>query len=106
MRQIQMRNPNANIIHINYNLPDYDHLLNYRDLYDYNGGRNSGSVSAKTSFLLAGTKPGPEKIRKCEELGIPVIGEEAFFAMLPADAAAPAPAAAAPSLFDDEPTLF
>ena len=41
-----------------------------------------------------------------EELGIPVIGEEAFFAMLPADAAAPAPAAAAPSLFDDVPTLF
>ena len=76
-----------------------------KELITRNGGRNSGSVSAKTSFLLAGTKPGPEKIRKCEELGIPIIGEDAFFAMLPADAATPAPDAA-PSLFDEEPTLF
>lgn len=35
MRQIQVRNPKANIIHINYNLPEYDHMLNYRDLYDH-----------------------------------------------------------------------
>ena len=52
-------------------------------LVERHGGRNSGSVSGKTSFLLAGSKPGPEKVRKCEDLGIPVIGEEEFFAMIP-----------------------
>ena len=49
-----------------------------------NGGKNSGSVSAKTSFLLAGEKPGPEKLRKCESLGVRIIGEEEFRSMLPA----------------------
>lgn len=43
-----------------------------------NGGRNSSSVSGSTSFLLAGSKPGPEKLRKCESLGIPVKSEEEF----------------------------
>ena len=81
-----------------------------KELIARNGGKNSGSVSGKTSFLLAGTKPGPEKIKKCEELGIPVIGEEEFFAMIPAGtpsspAAVPA-GSEAPSLFDNEPTLF
>ncbi len=47
------------------------------------GGKNSGSVSAKTSFLLAGDSPGPEKIRKCESLGISIISEEEFRQMLP-----------------------
>ena len=73
-----------------------------KELIERHGGRNSGSVSAKTSFLLAGTKPGPEKIRKCGELGIPVIGEEEFFAMIPMSEEPSAHAAP----FDDEPTLF
>ena len=47
------------------------------------GGKNSGSVSAKTSFLLAGDSPGPEKIRKCESLGVSIISEEEFRQMLP-----------------------
>lgn len=51
---------------------------------ELHGGKNSSSISGKTSFLLAGIKPGPEKIKKAEELGIPVIGEEEFAAMLPA----------------------
>ena len=53
-------------------------------LVESNGGKNSSSVSAKTSFLLAGTKPGPEKVRKAEELGIRIVGEEAFRAMVAA----------------------
>ncbi len=53
-------------------------------LIEKNGGKNSSSVSSKTSFLLAGTKPGPEKLKKCEELHIPIIDETAFRAMLPA----------------------
>ena len=62
-----------------------------KELISRHGGKNSGSVSGKTSFLLAGTKPGPEKLKKCEELGIPVLDEAAFMAMLPAgdDAVAP-----------------
>jgi len=75
-----------------------------KQLIELHGGKNSGSVSSKTSFLLAGTKPGPEKIRKCEELGIPVLGEEAFNALLPAvdDPAAPH----LQPQEDNEPTLF
>ena len=52
------------------------------------GGKCSGSVSGSTSFLLAGSKPGPEKLRKCSQLGIPVVSEEEFRAMLPGAAAA------------------
>ena len=54
-----------------------------KDLIVAHGGKAGSSVSAKTAFLLAGTKPGPEKLKKCEKLGIPVISEEEFRAMLP-----------------------
>ena len=57
-------------------------------LIEKHGGKNSGSVSSKPSFLLSGSKPGPAKIRKCEELGVPVVDEASFLAMLPADAPA------------------
>ncbi|MBQ9193070.1 MAG: NAD-dependent DNA ligase LigA [Bacteroidales bacterium] len=52
-------------------------------LIEANGGKNSGSVSGKTAFLLAGSKPGPEKLKKAEALGVPVLDEEAFRKMLP-----------------------
>ena len=42
------------------------------------GGKNSGSVSSKTSYLLAGEKPGPEKLKKAESLGVDVIDENRF----------------------------
>ena len=51
-------------------------------LIEANGGRNSGSISSKTAFLLAGEKPGPEKLRKAESLGVRVIDEAGFRAML------------------------
>jgi len=51
-------------------------------LIEAHGGKNSGSVSGKTSYLLAGTKPGPEKLKKADELGIPVIDEESFMSMI------------------------
>lgn len=51
------------------------------------GGKCSGSISGKTSWLLAGTKAGPEKLRKAESLGIPIISEEEFMAII--DAYAP-----------------
>ena len=46
------------------------------------GGKNSGSISGKTAFLLAGEKAGPEKIKKAESLGIEIIDEKTFRAML------------------------
>ena len=46
------------------------------------GGKNSGSISKKTTYLLAGEKPGPEKIRKAESLGVEMIDESAFLSMI------------------------
>jgi DNA ligase (NAD+) len=47
-----------------------------------NGGKKSGSVSKKTSYLIAGDKMGPEKRKKAEEFGVKIITEDEFLAML------------------------
>ena len=52
-----------------------------KSLIAAHGGRNTGSVSGSTDYLLAGEKPGPEKIRKAEKLGISIISEEDFYAL-------------------------
>jgi DNA ligase (NAD+) len=67
-------------------------------LIEANGGRNSSSVSGKTDYLLAGEKPGPEKIRKATELGISIIDEGTFMTIISQRAV--------PSPEDIEPTLF
>ena len=54
-----------------------------KKLIEANGGKNSSSVSGKTSFLLAGSKPGPEKVKKAGDLGIRIVSEEEFMEMLP-----------------------
>ena len=54
-----------------------------KELIARHGGKCASGVSGKTSFLLAGSKPGPEKIKKCEQLGITILSEEAFRALLP-----------------------
>ena len=46
------------------------------------GGKNVGSVSAKTSYLLAGENMGPEKRKKAEKLGVPIISESDFAVMI------------------------
>ena len=46
------------------------------------GGKNSGSISGRTAFLLAGDKPGPEKIKKAESLGIEIIDEDKFMTLI------------------------
>lgn len=46
------------------------------------GGKNSGSVSGKTAYLLAGEKAGPEKLKKAEALGIEVIDEQKLYEMI------------------------
>lgn len=51
-------------------------------MIELNGGKNPGSVSAKTSFLLAGEGMGPSKRQKAEKLGVKIISESEFEAML------------------------
>ena len=50
----------------------------YKALIERHGGKNVGSVSKKTSFILAGDNMGPEKLKKAETLGIPLVTEEEF----------------------------
>lgn len=53
-----------------------------KELIEKNGGRNVSSISGSTSFVLAGEKMGPEKRKKAEALGIPIISEEDFRTMI------------------------
>jgi DNA ligase (NAD+) len=53
-----------------------------KDLIEFNGGKNSGSISGKTSYLLAGDNMGPEKLKKAQNLGVKIISEDDFLAML------------------------
>lgn len=53
-----------------------------KKLIEANGGKNSSSVSSRTSFVLTGEKPGPEKIKKAEELGIRMVDEQEFMKMI------------------------
>jgi DNA ligase (NAD+) len=49
-----------------------------KELIELNGGKNSGSISKKTSFVLAGENMGPEKLKKAESLGVPILSEDDF----------------------------
>ncbi len=53
-----------------------------KTLIEAHGGKNAGSVSKNTSFLLAGDNMGPEKRKKAAQLNIPIISEEDFFGMI------------------------
>lgn len=54
----------------------------YKEIIERNGGKNSGSVSANTSFILAGENIGPSKKEKASELNIPLIGEDEFLKII------------------------
>ena len=54
----------------------------YKAMIEANGGKNVGSVSKKTTFILAGENMGPEKRKKAESLGVEIITEEQFLTML------------------------
>jgi DNA ligase (NAD+) len=49
-----------------------------KELIEINGGKNSGSISGKTTYVLAGENMGPEKLKKAQSLGVPVISEDDF----------------------------
>jgi DNA ligase (NAD+) len=53
-----------------------------KQMIEAHGGKNVGSISAKTSFVLAGDNMGPEKRRKAEKLGVPVLSEGEFLKMI------------------------
>ena len=54
----------------------------YKRMIEANGGKNVGSISGKTSFILAGDNMGPSKLQKAEKLGIPIVDEDTFLAMI------------------------
>ncbi|MCR4581946.1 MAG: NAD-dependent DNA ligase LigA [Prevotella sp.] len=54
----------------------------YKLLIEQNGGKNVGSISGKTSFILAGDNMGPSKLQKAEKLGVRIVSEEEFLKMI------------------------
>lgn len=54
----------------------------YKALIDLNGGKNSGSISAKTNYILAGANMGPAKLEKAQKLGVNILNEEEFLKMI------------------------
>ncbi len=54
----------------------------YKEIIEREGGKNAGSISKKTSFVLAGENMGPAKREKCEKLAIPMITEDEFLNMI------------------------
>lgn len=54
----------------------------YKALIEAHGGKNVGSVSKKTSFILAGENMGPEKLKKAEALGVRLVNENEFLEMI------------------------
>lgn len=54
----------------------------YKEIIMREGGKNAGSISKKTSFVLAGENMGPAKLEKCRQLGIPILSEDEFLSLL------------------------
>jgi len=54
----------------------------YKTMIERLGGKNSGSVSSKTTFILAGENMGPEKLKKAESLGVKVMSEDEFLVLI------------------------
>ena len=53
----------------------------YKALIEQHGGKNTGSISKNTSFILAGENMGPAKLEKAQKLGIPILSEDQFLAL-------------------------
>ena len=54
----------------------------YKDIIEKNGGKNVGSISKKTSFILAGENMGPSKLEKANKLGVSIVSEDDFLKMI------------------------
>ena len=66
---------------IDYSKPGYLEPFDVA-LIEQNGGRNVGSISKKTDYVLAGDNMGPAKLEKASKLGVPIIDEQQFLAMI------------------------
>ena len=53
-----------------------------KELVEVNGGKNAGSISGKTDYVVAGENMGPAKLEKAKQLNIPILDEEAFLSMI------------------------
>ena len=53
-----------------------------KELIETNGGKNIGSISKKTSYVVAGEKMGPSKLKKASDLGVEILTEDQFIALL------------------------
>ena len=54
----------------------------YKEIIEKNGGKNVGSISKKTSFILAGDNMGPAKLEKANKLGVPILTEDEFLKLI------------------------
>lgn len=54
----------------------------YKKIIELNGGKNSGSISGKTDYVLAGANMGPAKLEKASKLGVKILSEEEFLRMI------------------------
>lgn len=54
----------------------------YKDLIEKNGGKNAGSISSKTNFVLAGENMGPAKMEKAQKLGVKIMSEDEFLTLI------------------------
>lgn len=72
----------------------------YKALIEKNGGKNVGSISGKTSFILAGDNMGPSKLQKAEKLGVPLVDEATFLEMI-GEASAESESASTPTVESD-----
>ena len=54
----------------------------YKEIIELHGGKNTGSVSKKTSFILAGDNMGPQKLEKARQLGVRIVAEDEFLKMI------------------------
>ena len=54
----------------------------YKEIIEKNGGKNVGSISKKTSFILAGDNMGPAKLEKANKLGVLIMNEEDFLKLI------------------------
>ena len=57
-------------------------LQRHAGVVERNGGKNAGSISRKTDFVLAGANMGPAKLEKAKALGVPILNEADFLKMI------------------------
>ena len=78
----------------------------YKALIERNGGKNVGSISGKTSFILAGDNMGPSKLQKAEKLGVAIVDEDTFLKMVEPTAETSESASPAKAEGDGQLSLF